>query len=647
MWYHRGITKGKAVVYMLTSMESYLRRGQRGLQRLLVKPWLHTLAMVLACSGGGFFLSAGGLLRHAQPLALGFIAALGGWQAVAAGVGGAVGYWVFWQTAGLQGIVWAGAGGLLGAMLTGHVRSRDQPLLVPAIAAFLTAVTALAFQTLLGDDTAPAMVFLQVGLSFFSCLVFTQALERASGPTDWLVGCMGCLCLCQVGPWGWPGYALAGYIAVAGSLPGAVLAGLGVELARASALPAAGVLGLAWLMGLVPWERRWLRCLLPGGAYLAMALLLGSGAYAPIPALVVGGGLGYLLPLRPRTATRPGSVGNAQVRLELGARVMGQLQEMLMQSRVPPIDREAILRLAGQRACAGCSARNACPAKDGLTPLHLENPLEVDCRKQGRLIPELRRGQEQLKRLKADHLRQEEYRTALAQQYRFLGEYLRSLADELPRREPPRRPCFRVAAAVRSTARERANGDRCLAFPGTGCRYYIALCDGMGTGLDAAQAGQSAGELLRQMLGAGMPAGHAVSSLNSILLLTGSAGAVTIDLAELHLDTGCVTLFKQGAAPSWLLKGDQAKKIGTATPPPGFTLAESGEMVEKLSLSRGEVLVMLSDGVDGEEIPRRMGRYAQGPPGELAAHLLHGGRGKEADDATVAVIRLDPLNLAP
>lgn len=649
MWYHLPITKGKAVVNMLTTMESYLRRGQRALQRLLVRPWIRTLAMLLACSGGGFFLSAGSLLRHAQPLALGLIAALPGWQAVAAGVGASLGYWVFWAAGGLQGIVWSAAGGLLGALLTAHVRTRDQPLVIPAICAFLVAVTGLAFQTLLADHTGVGIYLLRILLAFSVSLVFTQALQRRSGPTDWLLAGVACLCLAQVSPWGWgnPGYLVAGCIAVTGSLPGTVLAGLGLDLAEVSTLPLTAVLSLAWMLRMVPLEKPRLRCLLPAIAYVGVALALGQPRWEPVPALILGGGIGYLLPPRPQTQPRRGNVGYAQVRLELGAQVLGQTQRLLQDCTLPPIDEMAILQRAQERSCAGCSARKTCPEQGKLTLSHLTNPLEVDCRKQGRLIPELRRGQEQLKLLKADHIRQGEYRSALVQQYRFLGEYLQTLADELPRREKPAKPCFRVEAAVRSSARERANGDRCLAFPGVGCRYYIALCDGMGTGLGAAQTGQSAGELLKQLITAGFPAKHALGSINSLLALTGRAGAVTVDLAELCLDTGCATLYKWGAAPSWRIKGGRAEKIGTATPPPGLRLEDTGQVVEKLSLSRGEVLVMLSDGVDGEEIPRCLGRCAQGPPGELAAHLLRAGCGKQADDATVAVIRLLPVRLVP
>ena len=74
-------------------------------------------------------------------------------------------------------------------------------------------------------------------------------------------------------------------------------------------------------------------------------------------------------------------------------------------------------------------------------------------------------------------------------------------------------------------------------------------------------------------------------------------------------------------------------------------MTEARETVEKLSLRRGEALVLLSDGVDGEGIPRRTDLTPDMPPGELAAKILEYGRERQEDDATAAVIRLLPASL--
>lgn len=515
------------MVEMIASMETYLRRGRRTCQRLLLNPKIRTGGVVLLCGGSGFLLSAASLGNYPQPLAMGLILAMSGWHAAVMSLGAMLGYWVFWGIAGLQGLVWSASGGLLALLLARHI-PEEQPLIFPAISAFLTALTGLLFQLVLRDTVPVPVYFLRIVLAAGAGLLFPVALRRRTAVTDWLVG------------------------------------------------------GVAVL---------------------------------------------------------------AQVRLELGAEVLGVTQQLFLETAPPPVDASAVLQKVRQRACGSCSARNSCPQQSSLDISLLQNPLEAQCRKSGRLIPELRRGQEQLKLLKADSARQSEYRAAMVQQYQFLGDFLRGLADDLPRRGQRPRAWFRAEAAARSRSKELANGDRCLAFPGPECRYYVLLCDGMGTGLGAAQEGQSAGSLLRQMLTAGFPAAHALRTLNSILALRGSAGAVTVDLAELYLDTGHATLYKWGAAPSWLLRRGSAEKIGTATPPPGISVTESRETVEKLSLRRGEALVLLSDGVDGEGISRRSDLTPDMPPGELAAKILEYGRGKQMDDATAAVIRLRPTSL--
>jgi serine phosphatase RsbU (regulator of sigma subunit) len=148
------------------------------------------------------------------------------------------------------------------------------------------------------------------------------------------------------------------------------------------------------------------------------------------------------------------------------------------------------------------------------------------------------------------------------------------------------------------------------------------------------------------MITAGFPASDALESLNSLLVLRGMAGAVTVDLAQVQLDTGKAVLYKWGAAPSLVLKAAGAEKIGTAGPPPGIGVTDTRKTAQRLSLRHGETLILLSDGVDGEEIPHRAGEWEELPPGELADAILEQGRGEGADDATAVVIRLVPASLS-
>lgn len=632
---------------MMVSMETYLRRVRKSAQRMMLDPRIRSGGMVLAYGGSGFLLSAASLMNFPQPLAMGLICTVSGWRAVIMTLGAMVGYPTFWGQAGNQGIVWSAAGGLLGLLLGGKEEVKDQPLMIPVIAAFLTAVTGLVFQVFLKDKTPVPIYFLRIVLTFLTGVLFTQAFRCRDAITDWLVGGVAVLALAQVAPIPYLGlgYIAAGVLAVGSAFPAAALAGLGLDLAQITKIPMTAVMCLAYFVRMVPFDKKWQHYAAPGAAYLAVMAVCGMWDLTPLPGLVLGGALGAFLPPRPEIVHRRGETGIAQVRLELGAEVLASTQQLFMEMEPPPIDEAALLDKVRERACANCSARKACKEQENLSVALLQNPLDADCRKAGRLIPELRRAQEQLRYLKAERGRQREYRTALVQQYRFLGDYLRALADRLPRRGEQTEICFRIEVSARSRGKERANGDKCLAFAGPGCKYYVLLCDGMGTGLGAAQEGHTAAVLLRQMLTAGFPAEHGLRTINSILALRGSAGAVTMDLAEIRLDTGTAAIYKWGAAPSWVLYRSGAEKIGTATPPPGISVSETREAVEKLSLRRGEVLILLSDGVDGEDALRRSDLTPDAPPGELAAKILERGCGNGEDDATAAVIRLRPTSL--
>ncbi len=634
---------------MMVSMETYLRRGQRSLQRLLLDPGIRGGGRILLWGCSGFFFSAASLLGHAQPLAMGMISAASGWQAVVMALGAMVGYPVFWGTAGRQGIVWSAAGGMLALLLGNREEKRDQPLMIPAITAMLAAASGLVFQLLLKDSTPFGIYLLRTGVSLLSAMLFAQAFACRGPITDWLLGGTTVFALAQVAPRPWLslGYLSAGILGASGSFPAAALAGLGLDLAQVTPVPMTAVLSVGYFLRMLPLDKRWKRHAAPAASFLAVMILSGIRDPTPLPGLILGGMAALALPPKPEPSHRRGETGAAQVRLELGAEVMGATQRLISQLEPSPIDEEALLEKVRFRACGSCSALNTCSRKDRLTPEQLERPLDVQCRKPGRLIPELHRAQDQLRYLKAERQRQQEYRMALQQQYGFLGEYLRRLADSLPRKENEPEVEFRIEASARSRGKERSNGDRCLAFSGSGCRYYLLLCDGMGTGLGAAQEGTDAAGYLRQMLLSGFPPEHALRTYNSLLALRGAAGAVTVDLAEIRLDTGTATLYKWGAAPSWLLTRKGTQKIGTATPPPGIAVTGIRETVEKLSLCRGEVLILLSDGADGEDVLRHLSLTPDAPPGELAAKILERSRRRAEDDATVAVIRLRPTGSGP
>ena len=598
----------------------------------------------------GLCLSAASLGNQPQPFCPAVLCAgLPGWLPLTYTLGGCLGYWVFWGQNGLQGLIWMAAS-LPVCMMLGQGNRKIQPLL-SGLAGLIVAVCGVVFQIWQGEQTAVAMYLLRIVLAAGSTWLLCSAQLRQDPTADWLVMGIGVLALAQLAPVVYLnlGFFAAGLMALTAPFPAVAIAGLALDLASVTAVPMTAVMCLAYLVRQISWLPKGGRLLVPGGVYFSVMILCGQTQYWPMPALTLGAAVGLLIPRKGSAYGRRGDLGYLQTRLELVSGVMAQAQQLLQETLVYPMDEGALIARAAERACNTCVHRDECQEAERVrflpqTVLHqsaitLEN-IPVGCRQPHRLLPELQHGRDQYRLLLADRQRQQEYRSAVVQQYGFLAEYLQELSDNLPRREEEPAARFEPEVAVCSRGKETVNGDRCLWFAGTRNRYYVLLCDGMGTGEGAAYEAKTAGNMLRRMLMAGYPSSYALQSLNSLCVLRGSAGAVTVDLVEADLVTGRASLYKWGAAPSWLLGRAGPEKVGREGPPPGLSLEQTQATVDRFTMQNGVPLVLLSDGVDGNSAMDGLeGDYDQ-PAGFLAALILEAGYTEVPDDATAAVLRL-------
>jgi len=635
----------------MTTIQSYVRRGRHTLRRWAVDPRIHTLVRGGGYFAAGFALSAASLGQGLLPLPLALVCACGRWSAVLTALGGVLGYQVFWDI-GQQPLVWL-LSGLCVALILGERRiSRDAPLLLPAVAGLIVASAGVLFQTLGMEDTPIALYLIRVGLATGATWLFTQVRKGRNPVLEWLTCGLAVLSLVQIAPLPWfsLGFFAAGALAVMGAFPAVAIAGLALDLAQVTPVPMTAVLVLAYLIRLFPTSTSWAVGIAPGVTYLLVMWLCDMWDILPLPALVLGAVVGSFLPVPGKIAHRRGETGAAQVRLELAAGVLSQTQQLLLEAPEVPLDEDALVTRAAERACADCPNRKGCKDTQRICllpglllhkPLLQTEELPIVCRKSGRFLAELHRSQEQLRSIRADRQRQKEYRTAVIQQYQFLSEFLQDLSDKLPKRtQTP--ALYSAQVSVFGNRPEEENGDRCLRFPGTEGRYYVLLCDGMGTGLGAVQEGRTAGAMLRRLLSAGYPAEYALRSINNICALRDRAGAVTIDLAEIHLTTGKVSLYKWGAVPSYLVTPMGAEKIGTAGPPPGLSVADYRERTERLTLRQGHLLVMVSDGVAEADAMRCCVDGVDKTPGEIAVALITAAEDSGQDDATVVAISIEP-----
>ena len=635
---------------MITAIRSCARQGRMLLRSWWHKPIVYRVWRICQCLFTGFFLSAASLGHYMQPLAMGAVCTAGLPSSLLTALGGALGYRIFWGETGFQGVVWMVLGLLL-SLIHRPMAPRGRTLLLCGGASFAVAVTGLLFQIQLGDTTPISVYLLRLVLAPAAAWLFRAGEQAPSPMTSSLTQGVWVLALAQVmpAPWLCPGFAVAGARMSAGSFSAAALAGLALDMAQITPVPMTAVACFTWFIRQIPGTGKWLRRLVPVLAAPVAMILCGNWDPVFLPMLALGSILGSLLPEQTPAGHRRGETGIAQVRLELAAGVFTQMQQLLLEVTTAAVDEAALVRRAADRACGGCPCRKGCKEREAaltLSPQLLHRPLldghdlGLTCRKEARLLLEMHRAQEHLRTIRNGREQQKECRNAVIQQYRFLSEYLQDLSDELGRRARSAVARYQPQVYICANRLGADNGDRFLSFPGPGCCHYVLLCDGMGTGSGAIDEGSNAASLLKKLLTAGFPVEYALRSLNSLCALRGLAGAVTMDLVQLQLDTGKANLFKWGAAPSYLLKETGAEKIGTAGPPPGLSVTEKTETVERLSLRRGETLVLCSDGVEGAEALHSWCCDPEEPPGELAVRILKLCNTEDMDDATVAVVRL-------
>ena len=230
------------------------------------------------------------------------------------------------------------------------------------------------------------------------------------------------------------------------------------------------------------------------------------------------------------------------------------------------------------------------------------------------------------------------------EQYQQLGEALASSAV---------RPAAAVAApmeylvgkALLPREGEQLCGD-CLDSFDAGPTRYLLLADGMGSGEDAHRESSMTARLLRQFLLAGIDPVPALKTLNDALRLRAEDGGgfTTIDLLSLRRDTGAATLYKYGAAPSYVRHGASVSRVTGRGLPAG--LQDAPPEVTRLQLRPGGFLVMISDGVAGESddawLQDLLLRWPDRDADALAARILDASRsrGGADDDRAVLVLHL-------
>ena len=209
-------------------------------------------------------------------------------------------------------------------------------------------------------------------------------------------------------------------------------------------------------------------------------------------------------------------------------------------------------------------------------------------------------------------------------------------------------PLMAVAGvAGRRKDGETVSGDSGTYFKGPGGQLFVLLCDGMGSGAAANRESSLAVRLLEQFLQAGVDTEHALLTLNSALALRGEeeGGFTTVDLLQVDLFTGAGTVFKFGAAPTYLKHGEEVRRLTGNSLPAGLT-AQERTMPDRLpvQLEPGDCVLMVSDGVAGTEddgwVREKLAKFDGVSPKALAVELIAHSPREATDDRTALVVRI-------
>ena len=195
----------------------------------------------------------------------------------------------------------------------------------------------------------------------------------------------------------------------------------------------------------------------------------------------------------------------------------------------------------------------------------------------------------------------EETRRSARGQYAQLSDLLTATAagmEEAVHAAAQEQPC-RIGVALRPKEGESVCGDTVLSFRTESGKWCLLLSDGMGSGEPARKESALTCRLLRQFLEAGIAAEAALQTLNAAMALRGaeSGSFTTVDLCVYDPYTAEATLYKYGAAPSYLKRHGSVRRIAGISLPVGLRGTPAPPDITKVTLREGSFLVMLSDGV--------------------------------------------------
>ena len=195
------------------------------------------------------------------------------------------------------------------------------------------------------------------------------------------------------------------------------------------------------------------------------------------------------------------------------------------------------------------------------------------------------------------------------------------------------------------------SGDSITNFRQGSDKYYVIVCDGMGSGTEASKESRITTRLLEELLRDGFSAKTAIEMVNSSLAMgIEKEFFSSVDLLSINLMTGAAEFYKIGGCKSFIKKEACVETVFSPSLPVGILPEVHISCISK-RLEPGDIVIMLSDGADGNSLGfvsgeriKKLTEDMEKTMDDLAEAIINTSRtrgmNKIRDDMTVACIKL-------
>ena len=214
---------------------------------------------------------------------------------------------------------------------------------------------------------------------------------------------------------------------------------------------------------------------------------------------------------------------------------------------------------------------------------------------------------------------------------------------------------YDVGISALDTDDNHISGDLGYYFVSEDDHLYCVMCDGMGSGQDAAQDSIDAANMLHELIMTEFDLGQSIEMINHAMITDSkSERCISLDIAKINLHSGAIELAKAGA-PATVIQFKNNSVIETWPSMPAGILQMENVEVHFSNVEKGCYLIMMSDGVvenisdkyEGENFVAAISELCYSKKAkEMADSILMSAlsKGVPKDDMTVLVAKLYQTN---